>query len=247
MVAAQASSGAQIGMNVAAKVAVIVPAGGSGRRFGGQENKLFASLAGKPVWIHTLERLRAHRRVAEIVMAVSNEDRNRFESEFIEDLNRLSIQLVEGGKERTESVQSGVDFLADESGHILVAIHDAARPLIRRRDLDAVFERADKTGAAILASPVAATVKQSFDQGDSCSTVDRSTLWLAQTPQVFRLDLLRRAYGKHRGRPATDDAELVSRLGIDVALVRGSDDNFKITHPGDLNMAAAILQSQTEQ
>ena len=233
-------------MIVSAKVAVIVPAGGSGRRFGGRENKLFASLAGKPVWLHTLERLRSHRRVDEIVMAVSAEDRERFSRDHGKDLGRLSIRLVAGGNERTESVHSGVRSLAGESSDLLVAVHDAARPLIRDQDLDSVFEKADQTGAAILAAPVAATVKQSFDQGLSCRTVDRSTLWLAQTPQVFRLELLRRAYQKHRGRPATDDAELVSRLGIDVALVRGSDDNLKITHPNDLAMAAAILHSQTE-
>lgn len=223
-------------------IAVVMPAAGSGRRFGGVENKLFALLAEKPIWVHSAERMRAHDRVGRIVMAVSEHDRTRFQGEGGDDIRRLSIELVNGGDERTDSVRHAVEHLAEDASMDLIAIHDAARPLVRLDDLDRVFDRADATGAAILATPVAATVKQSFDSGRSCGTVDRSTLWLAQTPQVFRRSVLQQAYEKHRGRPATDDAELVQRIGIDVALVDGSTDNLKITHPRDLVVAEAILQ-----
>ena len=229
-----------------ANVAVILPAAGSGRRFGGSENKLFAALGGQPIWLRTARRLCRHRRVRRVVMPVSQADRSRFESEFAEPLSELSIQLVDGGAERTDSVRAGLDAVRQDPAVELVAVHDAARPLVRAADLDAVFAKADQSGAAILATPVTATVKQSFDQGRSCRTVDRSTLWLAQTPQVFRVDVLLNAYRKHRGRPATDDAELVQRIGIDVALVSGSADNLKITHPDDLVVAEAILKSQNE-
>lgn len=227
-------------------VAVILPAAGSGRRFGNEDNKLFALLAGMPIWMHAANRLHRHPRVSRIVMPVSREDRPRFENEFAESVQNLQIEIVEGGTERTWSVQSGVQTVADDPSIELIAIHDAARPLIRGVDLDAVFAKADATGAAILATPVTATVKQTLDQGASCRTVDRSTLWLAQTPQVFHVSVLKSAYARHRGRPATDDAELVQRGGIDVALVSGSADNLKITHPNDLIVAEAIIKSQSE-
>jgi 2-C-methyl-D-erythritol 4-phosphate cytidylyltransferase len=179
-------------------------------------------------------------------MPVSRKDRPRFEQEFAGPIAELGIELVDGGAERTESVQSGVLQVADDPSIQWIAIHDAARPLVRTEDLDAVFAKADQTGAAILATPVTATVKQTLDAGASCRTVDRSTLWLAQTPQVFHISILKDAYAKHRGRPATDDAELVQRIGVNVALVAGSADNIKITHPRDLVVAEAILKSQNE-
>ncbi|MCA9138763.1 MAG: 2-C-methyl-D-erythritol 4-phosphate cytidylyltransferase [Planctomycetales bacterium] len=227
-------------------VAVILPAAGSGRRFGGEENKLFARLAGLPIWMHSANRLRAHHRVARIVMPVAAQDRPRFENEYGESVQKLKIEIVDGGAERTDSVLSGLCQIGDDASIELIAIHDAARPLIRSADLDAVFAKADQTGAAILATPVTATVKQSFDAGASCRTIDRSTLWLAQTPQVFRVPVLKSAYARHRGRAATDDAELVQRAGINVAMVSGSADNLKITHPNDLIVAEAIIKSQSE-
>ncbi len=229
-----------------ANVAVVMPAAGSGRRFGSDENKLFATLAGQPIWARSANRLRGHRRVGRIVMPVSEQDRPRFETEFAGVLKTLAIELVAGGDERTDSVWAGLAAMADDPKVDLVAVHDAARPLVRDDDLDAVFRRADETGAAILASPITATVKQTLDRGRSCRTLDRSTLWLAQTPQVFRVGLLVDAYRKHRGRPATDDAELVQRSGVDVAIVRGASDNLKITHRDDLVVAEAILKSQNE-
>lgn len=227
-------------------VAVILPAAGSGRRFGGGQNKLFALLADQPIWLLSAVRMRSHHRVARIVMPVSKQDRPRFEDQFGKPIAELAIELVDGGAARTDSVRSGVRQVSDDPSIDLIAIHDAARPLVRLNDLDAVFAKADETGAAILATPVTATVKQSDDAGASCRTVDRSTLWLAQTPQVFRVAVLQKAYDKHRGRPATDDAELVQRIGVDVALVDGSADNIKITHPNDLVVAEAILKSQNE-
>lgn len=227
-------------------VAVILPAAGSGRRFGGEQNKLFANIGGQPIWLVSATRMREHPRVARIVMPVSQNDRPIFEGQYASAVQNLAIEIVDGGAERTDSVRSGVKAVADDPSIDLIAIHDAARPLVDAGDLDNVFAKADETGAAILATPVTATVKQSFDSGASCRTVDRSTLWLAQTPQVFRKAVLQAAYDKHRGRPATDDAELVGRAGFDVALVKGSADNLKITHACDLVVAEAIIKSRTE-
>ncbi|OYP33901.1 2-C-methyl-D-erythritol 4-phosphate cytidylyltransferase [Rhodopirellula sp. MGV] len=225
-------------------VAVVMPAAGSGRRFGSDRNKLFALLDGKPIWERSAERLREHQAVRRIVMPVSADDLSYFRSEVADVVAQLGIEIVLGGAERTDSVGAGLKACEGDDSIDLVAIHDAARPLVTVDELERVFRKASQCGAAILAVPMTATVKQSLDEGESCSTIDRSTLWLAQTPQVFKPEVLRQAYARHRGRPATDDAELVSRIGVDVALVEGSSENIKITHPGDLTIAEAIFNSR---
>ncbi|MFK8114231.1 MAG: 2-C-methyl-D-erythritol 4-phosphate cytidylyltransferase [Rubripirellula sp.] len=228
-------------------IAAILPAAGSGQRFGSQRNKLFASLADKPLWFHAAARLRQHPLVGPLIMAISASDRSAFEGEFKALVEQLQIQLVPGGAERTDSVLAGLDAISGDEAIDLVAIHDAARPLVGQSDLSAVFAIASQTGAAILATPVSGTVKRSSIQERRSETVDRRELWLALTPQVFRVGLLKEAYQKHNGRPATDDAQLVERCGHDVSLVRGSADNLKITYPEDLLVAEAILAGQRKK
>jgi 2-C-methyl-D-erythritol 4-phosphate cytidylyltransferase len=222
-------------------IAAIVPAAGSGQRFGAERNKLFATLAGKPVWFHAASRLAAQSLVGRIVMAISEQDRELFSGEFAALLSQLRIELVSGGATRCDSVKAALDTLAGDDSVRLVAVHDAARPLVSAADLAAVFAVAWQTGAAILATPVSGTLKRSLTDGLDCQTVDRRDLWIALTPQVFRIDVLARAYARHHGCPATDDAQLVERLGHGVALVRGSADNLKITYREDLLVAEAIL------
>jgi len=228
-------------------VAAILPAAGSGQRFGAASNKLFAELAGKPLWFHAASRLAACESVGRLVLAVSQVDEPVFRNQYASLVEQLGIELVRGGSERTDSVQAGLDHLADDAGIDLVAIHDAARPLVRSQDLAAVFDAANRTAAAILATPMPGTVKRGQLQNGGSLTVDRRELWLALTPQVFRLGLLKQAYRKHNGRPATDDAQLVERIGHDVTLVKGSADNLKITYPEDLQVAEAILATQVQQ
>lgn len=230
-----------------------MPAAGSGRRFGDKQNKLLALLAGKALWLHAAQRLRDCALVGRIIMPVSRTDRAVFENQFAEPLGQLGIDLVDGGRERTDSVAAGLNVLADDDSASLIAVHDAARPLVSQADLFAVFAAAAQSGAAILASPVAGTIKRALGgnkPGDNrpgenrCETVDRRDLWIALTPQVFKPDVLRLAYAKYRGRPATDDAELVERIGHGVTIVKGSPDNLKITLPEDLLLAEAILARQ---
>lgn len=235
-------------------IAAIIPAAGSGQRFGSERNKLFANLAGKPLWYHSASRLRQQSLVGRIVMPVSQNDHDAFTGEFADLVRELDIEIVLGGAARTDSVRAGLDSLVDDDKTRFVAVHDAARPLVGQSDLAAVFAVASQNGAAILAMPMSGTVKrdsQSASSGQTAtptigSTVNRSDLWIALTPQVFRIDLLQNAYKKYRGRPATDDAELVERTGNSVSLVRGSADNIKITHPEDLLIAQAILTKQNE-
>jgi 2-C-methyl-D-erythritol 4-phosphate cytidylyltransferase len=222
-----------------------MPAAGSGRRFGTVDNKLFAELGGQPVWYRTAKRLRSRSEVGRIVMAVSQVDMPRFQGEFLQMLDAQDIEVVIGGAERTDSVRAGLDALDGDDSVRFVAVHDAARPLVSPSDLAAVFATASQTGAAILASPVPGTLKYATDHSNSSKTVDRRDMWLALTPQVFRIELLRTAYDRYRGRPATDDAELVERIGYPVALVRGSAENIKITHPEDLQIAEAIDARQS--
>ena len=231
----------------AGSIAAILPAAGSGQRFDAASNKLFAELAGKPLWFHAASRLAGSKSVGRVVLVVSQADESVFKNRYAAMVEQLGVELVLGGSERTDSVQAGLDHLTDDSLVEWVAIHDAARPLIRPSDMAAVFVAAQRTGAAILATPVPGTVKRGRLENGGSRTVDRRELWLALTPQVFRIGLLRQAYQKHNGRPATDDAQLVERMGHEVTLVQGSADNLKITYPEDLSVAEAILATQLYQ
>jgi 2-C-methyl-D-erythritol 4-phosphate cytidylyltransferase len=228
-------------------VAAILPAAGSGARFGANRNKLFATLAGQPLWFHAASRLRNHPWVGPIVMAIATDDQAIFSGEYAPLIESLQIQLVIGGAERTDSVLAGLDAVTGDPAIRFVAIHDAARPLVSKADVSSVCVVAAQTGAAILATPISGTVKRDLENQARCETVDRRELWLALTPQVFSVGLLKAAYSKHNGRPATDDAELVERLGRKISLVRGSADNLKITYPEDLLIAEAILARSTNQ
>lgn len=224
-------------------ITAILPAAGSGRRFGSDSNKLFADLAGRPLWTHAVDRLSQHTQIERIVVAVSPEDRDRFEQQrkFLQ--NPDCVEFAIGGKERSDTVAAAINRISVDIENAplhLVAIHDAARPLVNQHDLAAVFAKASETGAAILATPVTGTLKRS-SHPTGCQTIDREGMWSAQTPQVFRLDWIRQAYANHRGRAATDDAQLIERLGHLVSIVSGAADNLKITYPEDLLVAEALL------
>lgn len=222
-------------------VAAIVPAAGSGRRFGSEQNKLFAVLAGKPLWFHAVERLASRPEVGRIVLAIAEADRARFVEQREQLAQRNQIEFCSGGAERSDSVAAALQAIGGDGSIRWVAVHDAARPLVPAKDLAAVFAIASQCGAAILAAPISGTIKRSLLAGASSQTVDRSGLYVALTPQVFRIDWLRAAYARHRGFPVTDDAQLVERMGYHVALVPGSADNLKITFPEDLPIAEALL------
>lgn len=227
-------------------IAAILPAAGSGTRFGGESNKLFAMLAGRPLWTHATERLIGRPEIGRIVLAVSDADQARFEDQR----NLLSepqkLEIVLGGKQRSDSVAAAIEWIASRRADPscrYVAVHDAARPLIQDGELTRLFEKVRETGAALLAQRVTGTLKRQRDAGGGCETVDREAMWIAQTPQVFRLDWIGQAYARHRGRAATDDAQMVERVGHHVALVEGSADNLKITYAEDLLVAEALIQA----
>ena len=216
----------------------IIVAAGSSQRMGGID-KLLAPLAGRPVIAHSIATFTSHPRIEALAVVVSNANETAIRA-LAHDLSPGAI-VVLGGARRRDSVANGLDALA-HCDYVLV--HDGARPLVSAEMIDAALDGAIQSGASLCAVPVSDTVKRAADDGLVASTVNRERLWLAQTPQAFRTELLRRAHAAH-DIDATDDAALVELIEEPVRLVMGSSDNVKITTPSDLALAAAILASRT--
>lgn len=223
------------------RFAVILPAAGKSSRFRDPNyKKPFAPLDGKPVWMHAAERFTNRKDVAQSLLVIAPEDREHFTEKFGGNAALLGIDIVEGGAERYESVAKALTRVNADVDYI--AVHDAARPCVAAEWIDAVFAAAIRTGAAILASPVTGTLKRVGGDQAVTETVARDSLWEAQTPQVFRRQLLFDAYARGHGQPATDDAQLVERLGQKVTIVRSSPMNIKITTKEDLRIASALMK-----
>lgn len=224
------------------KFAVILPAAGRSTRFRDQHyKKPFANLGGRAVWLHSAERFLNRKDVKQVIVVVAEEDREEFGRKFGANLAIMGVEVCSGGAERTDSIQNALAKVRDEID--FVAIHDAARPCTADKLIDQVFAAAEQHGAAILAIPVAATLKRAATGKPAliAETVDRTGLWEAQTPQVFRRELINKAYAA-RTAALTDDAQLVERMGASVALVEGSAMNLKITTKDDLRLAEQVLK-----
>jgi 2-C-methyl-D-erythritol 4-phosphate cytidylyltransferase len=226
-----------------AHFAVILPAAGQSSRFRDKEKKPFANLDGRAVWLRSAELFVSRSDVCQCLIVVSPADQELFRRRYGANLAFMNVQIVNGGAERFESVANALAQVKPEAE--LVAIHDAVRPCLTEALINAVFARAEQTGAALLAVPVSDTVKQVTPQQKVESTVSRKGLWLAQTPQVFRRDWLEEAYANRAklGKDVTDDAQLVEAAGHPVHVVEGAGTNIKITTKGDLHLAEAILKS----
>lgn len=227
---------------VVAKFAVILPAAGKSSRFRDKNyKKVFAPLDNRAVWLHSAERFLNRDDVCQVILVVAPEDREYLNFKFAANISILGIQVVEGGAERADSIESALARVNPEATH--VCIHDAARPCLANEWIDRVFEAAEKSGAAILAIPVASTLKRVGSNHTIEETVPRDNLWEAQTPQVFRRELLLEAYAKRAGFQATDDAQLVERVGHPVTVVTGSPINIKVTTQEDLRLATQALKA----
>ncbi|QDU57462.1 2-C-methyl-D-erythritol 4-phosphate cytidylyltransferase [Aeoliella mucimassa] len=227
------------------KFTVILPAAGRSQRFGDKNyKKPFAPLADRAVWLHTVERFASRKDVCQTILVIAEEDREAFNAKFGANLAFMEIDVAIGGNERTDSVAAALEKVSDQAEYI--AIHDAARPCVEDKSIDAVFAAAEKSGAAILATQVASTLKRAEGSGKTpaiAETVSRDGLWAAQTPQVFARQLIEQAYANRGSEPATDDAQLVERLGHQVTLVPDSPLNIKITTRRDLRLAELILKT----
>lgn len=222
--------------------AVILPAAGASSRFRDPNyKKPFAPLDNRPVWLHSAEKFLARKDVKQFLVVVSPEDREFFQAKFGANIAIMGIDVVEGGATRADSVMKA---LARVKPNIeMVAVHDAARPCLVDEWIDNVFVAAQKSGAAILGCPVASTLKRVGPDHRISETVSRENLWEAQTPQVFRRQLLLEAYSKGDHATATDDAQLVERIGQAVTVVPCSSMNMKITTKDDLRLAAQVLKA----
>lgn len=223
------------------KVAVIIPAAGAGKRFGGDVKKPFAQLDGRPVFIRSLELFLNRPDVCQTLLAVAPDDYDVVKEKYAANIMFMGVKLVKGGAERFESVRLALAQLDPAAD--LVCVHDAVRPCVLESWIDAAFAEAAKSGAAVLAAPLSGTIKRVAASGFIEQTISREGLYEAQTPQVFRKDLLLDAYSK---LPAdfqpTDDAQVVERTGHAVSIVKSDHRNLKITLPGDLPLASALLK-----
>ncbi|NVF15727.1 MULTISPECIES: 2-C-methyl-D-erythritol 4-phosphate cytidylyltransferase [Halomonadaceae] len=222
---------------------LIVPAAGQGRRMGADKPKQYLTLADEqPVLAHTLARLHHAFPHARLVLCLDADDR-WFSPGWVP---FADWQRVPGGNERMDSVLNALHAMAAE-GDDVVMVHDVARPCITVNDLQALYQAASTHPAgALLAMPVADTMKRADNQSLSSRTEPRDGLWHALTPQGFRYALLRRALETARQQQTlvTDEASAVEALGERPQLVSGRRDNLKITHPDDLALAAAIMAAQ---
>jgi len=237
------------------KVSVILPAAGLGTRMGreksGVSRKQFMSLEGAPILIHTIRKFLRCPLVSEIVVALRAEDfdwaRGLIHHEHAsEHYPTRPVRFVEGGASRQESVENALATLAADTD--LVAVHDAVRPFVDSELVEKVILEAARTGAAIVGIVPVDTVKR-VHKNIVRATLPREHLVLAQTPQVFRFELLKRAFAAARedGFAGTDEASLVERLEqIDVSVVQGSDRNIKITRPTDMDLARLFLAEELQ-
>jgi len=232
------------------KVSVILPAAGLGTRMGreksGTSRKQFMLLEGAPILIHTIRKFLLCPSVNEIVVALRAEDMDWARGLIHAEHPQKPVHVVQGGDSRQQSVENALATLSP--GTELVAVHDAVRPFIDSELVEKVIAEAAETGAAIVGIVPVDTVKK-VHKNKIRSTLPREHLVLAQTPQVFRFDLLKKAFEAARADnfTGTDEASLVERLEeVEVSVVQGSDRNIKITRPSDMDLARLFLGEELE-
>jgi len=241
------------------RVFVIIPAAGLGTRMGGltagakparvtAASKQFAEIGGAPILVHTLRKFEAVPQVSEIILALRADDAASFEARLQKEGLRKKITLVEGGEHRQQSVANGLSQL-DAAPDDLVLVHDAVRPFVDAEIIGNVIQAAARHGAAIAGLPAVDTVKQVDRTAEGAivvSTIPRARVVMAQTPQGFRYDVIKKAFDEAQadGFQGTDEASLVERTGHEVAVVMGSPQNIKITTPADLKLAEFFLSQE---
>lgn len=239
-------------MNTKPHIYAMIVAAGRGSRFGASIAKQYTLLQGQTLLAHSVARLSCSRYIDSCLLVVADDDKTAMTLDFV-----MPVHFTNGGAERWQSVQAGVEAITHTGAHDsdLVLIHDAARPAVPKQDIDKVIEAAMlEPYGAILATPVADTLKQAYfakNDGDLYAyikqTLDRSNVWQAQTPQVFRLGELRKVLehvDSHK-LTITDEASAFERLGLPIRLETGSRQNIKLTYPDDAILLAAILSAQS--
>lgn len=224
--------------------AALIVAAGKGTRMGAGVDKLWLEVAGRPVIAHTWRQFNDASAIDEIILAV----RDGMQPHFLELAQQFNFQkpfrLVVGGVERQDSVWNGLGAISAQTE--IVAIQDAARPCTTAELIAGTIEAARETGAAVAAQPVTDTIKETADGQVISRTVDRSKLWAVQTPQTFRVEVIRRAISAARERKLilTDDTAACELIGQPVRLVKSASPNPKVTVPADLPLIESLLRAK---
>lgn len=222
------------------KVGVVIVAAGESSRMGGID-KIFTNLGGMPLLLHAVDTLHKCKTINEIVIVLSQDNLKKGERMIRERGWSKVSHVCHGGARRQDSVKNGLDCLVD---CVWVLIHDGARPFLSQKMIADGLKAARITGAAIPVIPLCDTLKLISNDGFVEQTLTRKSLHLAQTPQVFKFDIISQAY-RDMKEDVTDDASLVERLGYRIKVFDGSAANIKVTTPADLIIAEAILKSKT--
>ena len=229
------------------KVIAIIPAAGIGARMGLAKAKQFIDLAGKPILAVTLSHFQKCSLIDGIVLVVSKGDVDYCNREIIDRYKFSKVfKVIVGGKRRQDSVREGLEAVAGSCRWVL--IHDGVRPLVTNELIESVINAAKDFRAVITGLPVKETVKEIDGQGRVIRSVDRSRLWLIQTPQIFRWEDINLAHQKaltNGWQEATDDAFLIEKMGIPVKIIQGEENNIKVTTPQDLDMARFLISRES--
>jgi len=228
-------------------VAAIICAAGAGSRFGGKRKKAFVDVAGRAVFLRSVELFAQRDDVKQVLFGIAKEDEELVNVKWGPNLKFFNVSIFIGGAERFDTVQKGLELVKDDID--LVAVHDACRCCATAELIDKVISAAAKSKAAIPACPVTATIKEAKDNLIT-KTVDRSGLFEAQTPQVFAGSLLKKAYENLKNldtKTISDDAQLIEALGQKVTIVETDASNIKITRQSDIAVAEAILKSRPKK
>jgi 2-C-methyl-D-erythritol 4-phosphate cytidylyltransferase len=225
-------------------VSVIICAAGASSRFGGKRKKPFVDVAGRAAFLHSVELFTDRSDVKQVLLAIAPEDEELVRVKWGPNLKFFGVKTYFGGDERFDTVANGLELVKDDVD--LIAVHDAVRCCVTKQWIEEVITAAGKSGAAILACPVVATIKK-VENGAVTETVERTGLYEAQTPQVFKADLLKKAYENLENvdrSKISDDAQLVEALGEKVSIVETNSSNIKVTRASDIPIAEAILKSR---
>ncbi len=226
------------------KVSVLICAAGASSRYGTKTKKQFTEMDGRAVFVRSIEAFSDREDVCQVLLAIPEEDEEVFQIKWQDKLAFYGVKHVLGGAQRHDTITRMLEHVSADAE--LVALHDAVRPCVTQKMLDAVFQKASSTGAAILAHRLVGTVKKVDAERVICETIDRSALWEAQTPQVFQKEIIQKAYAGRESFTAeiTDDAQLVEAMGHPVSVVESDSSNIKITNTTDMAIARAILKSR---
>jgi 2-C-methyl-D-erythritol 4-phosphate cytidylyltransferase len=228
-------------------VSAIIVAAGKGTRMNDRTRKQYLDLAGRPILAYSVMAFDACNLIDKVYLVIPEEDIEYCRSRIIPLLDlKNRLELIPGGEKRQSSVYNALQAMDKKTD--IVVVHDGVRPFIHPEKLESCILCAREFGACILAIPADDTIKYEGRSGIIKKTLERDNIWLAQTPQAFKYELIKKAHetARHDGYIGSDDSMLVERLGIDVRIINGSKDNIKVTVPEDLFVARAMLGSITD-